>query len=387
MAKLSGIQLKAEVLSKGLGLTDYFLHNFDAKFLEKRRAYGNQDPSEYLSKRIPQELYILPEKLICAINLRNDALWVIDYIDKKYVLKNRINGDTYEITFPLRPHFYDLVLSNGKLVSQYVTLYGGNSLGIFVYGDCVFSAKGNQCRYCSLNANKGRNSEFEKLITVDQISEVFELVLSDPGSYTLKQVMVNGGNMKSPDENFVYYSKIIAKIAQILKATRRSNDLDLHLIVYPPNNLELFDNFKGVDVAVSLNTEIYDDQLFEKFCPGKNRATTRNHHYESLKKCVEVIGRGRVYSVFVGGIEPIESLLIGLEKVMQLGAIPVVNVLHTDPGTEMYGFPNPSPEMILNMGSLLQQLYSNYGFIKKPFYENCGRNSIDYEAFNKMFHR
>jgi hypothetical protein len=385
MDRLTGVQLKAAVLSMGVDLSGSFLQNYDSKFLEKRRAYGNQDPSEYLNMRIPQEFYILPEKLICAINLRKDTIWKIDYINSKYVLKNTETDDIYEITFPLRPSFYDIQLTNGKLVSQYVTLYGGNSLGVFVYGDCTFSANGNQCRYCSLTVNKNRNSQFEKLITVEQISEVIHLVLADPSSSGLKQIMVNGGNMGTPDVNFSYYSEIVLNIASILKEKNRNESLELHLIVYPPNNLNLFEKFIGIDVSVSLNTEIYDFELFKKFCPGKQLTTTREHHYKSLEECIKVLGKGRVYSVFVGGIESIESLSVGIETTIQIGAIPVINILHTDPNTEMYSFPNPTPEMILEMGSMLQQFYADCDFIKTPFYENCGRNSIDYEAFNKMF--
>ena len=63
--------------------------------------------------------------------------------------------------------------------------------------------------------------------------------------------------------------------------------------------------------------------------------------------------------------------------------VPVVNVLHIDPGTKMADADRPTEEFILGAGYALQRIYHEFGF--KPFYENCGRNSLDTEAYRGLF--
>ena len=42
----------------------------------------------------------------------------------------------------------------------------------------------------------------------------------------------------------------------------------------------------------------------------------------------------------------------------------------------------PSVDYILKSGKILQKIYSKYGF--EPFYNHCGRNSLDTEAYEHM---
>ncbi|SEA23359.1 hypothetical protein SAMN05443550_102370 [Pedobacter hartonius] len=193
--------------------------------------------------------------------------------------------------------------------------------------------------------------------------------------------MLNGGNFKDRDRSFLQYTSLLKSILRAVQDSGK--EIDVHLIVYPPENLELLEELKGLDIGLAMNTEVFDIQLFEQYCPGKVETGGRQHIFDALEKAVSVLGKNKVYSILVGGLEPLESLKSGLAYLANMGVSPVINVLHTDPGTPLENFPKPTVEQILSMGKELQAIYTEYGFL--PFYEDCGRNSIDSEAFKSLF--
>lgn len=377
---LSGAFIKASLLSNGVNLSKSLLDNYGLNYLEKRRAYGNPDPLDIEQYRIPQEMYILPENLICSVNVKYDSPWSMIFENGKYFVVN--DYEQVEVTFPLRPFYYDDILSTGQKISQVMTLYGGSSMGIFVFGNCYFAMRGKECKYCSIKPNRAKNKDFESLITANQLEEVLEYVLNSKENQ-IRQVMINGGNLPDSDKNFEFYLEIAKKADEVLK--KHSSSIDLHMIIYPPDNLDLLNGLKKLNISIAMNTEAFDRKVFSEFCPGKYALTKREHHYEALFKCREIIGKGNVFSIFVGGLENIDSLREGMRYLAENEIVPVINVLHTDPETDMEHYPNPSTEAIMAMGKELQDIYKKYKIPLKPFYDNCGRNAIDYEAFHGLF--
>lgn len=379
----TSIEIKASILSKGVSLTNRLIDNFGNEFLEKRRAYGNGDPLEYRQIRVPQELYIEPdgERLVAAVNIRKKHTpWQLDYEDNKYFLRYE-NDHFFNVTFPLRPDFYHYRMSNNKFVSQVITLYGGGSLGIFAYGKCNLVEIGKPCHYCSISQNRDKGTDFVLAISDLHIEEALMLSLKDSKN-KVTQVMLNGGNFPDMNKSFLHYVHQAVRITEILK--KANSNIETHLIVFPPKDLGLLRVLEGTDISIAMNTEIFDPMLFEKYCPGKVETAGREHILKALETAAKILPPKKVYSIFVGGLEPVESLRKGLHFLADRGVTPVINVLHTDPETPLENFPNPSENEILQMGEALQQIYTEYHFT--PFYKNCGRNSIDTESYKKLFY-
>lgn len=377
------VDIKMGILSNGLKLSQSVLDNYGLPFLEKRRAYGNPDPEILRRKCIPQELLIDPkqERLIASVNVNNNSIWSLIYDESKYWLQ--CHNEKYEVSFPIRPNFYDYKINgkNGEVnLSSVVTLYGGGSLGVFAYGTCQLVQIGKPCHYCSIQQNREKEPEFAYTVSEDIIYKAVMEALKDDKA-NLSQIMLNGGNFPDMDKSFLYYIDLSKAILRAIKDSKK--DIELHLIVYPPKNLDLIENLRGLNLGVAMNTEIFDPHLFKKYCPGKVNTAGREHILSALKRAVSVLGKHRVFSIFVGGLEPIESLTEGLNFLADMGVTPVINVLHTDPGTPLENFPNPSKEFIEEMGLALQNIYKKHSM--HPFYLNCGRNSIDTEAFKNLF--
>lgn len=376
---MENVKLKANLLSHGIAITAAVLNNYGYPFLEKRRAYGSPDPFDMRNRTLPQELYILPEKLIVAVNVNHDSKWKLTYKNGKYYVTDECNY-LNEVTFPKRPDFYDKTLSTGEKISQIITLYGGSALGFFVNENCAMVDIGKACKFCSIHQNRSKGTDFVKIIKEEYINESLQTALHD-SKVNITQVMINGGTFKDFDKNFSYYSRLTKLASQIIHQSKKR--VNLHLIVFPPTDMSLLGYFKDTNAGIIINTEVFDPVLFKEYCPGKEIVLGRNKILDSLEKAAMVLGKGRVYSVIVGGLEPIESLYDGLVYLAERNVTPIINLLHTDPETPLENFKNPSVEFIMEMGQALQEVYEKYHL--RAGYLDCGRNSIDTEAYRGLF--
>lgn len=379
---IAALRIKLEVLHHGVIPTEAALAHFHLPYLEKRRAYGNADDLAFVGRPLPQEAYIQPARLITSLNVRASSPWRLDWAaGVGFFLASVDSNRAVPVDFPHRPAFYEYPVMNGT-VKNIVTLYGGGSLGIFVYGHCALVNMGKACQYCSIKPNRERDgTDFADVIREPDFREALAAALAD-GDAPIRQVMINGGNFPEPDRSFSYYARLTAAAREIIDASGR--DVELHLIVYPPANLELFTALVGLEVGVAINTEVYDPDLFAKICPGKAVVGGRSHILSALCRASEILGRGHVFSIFVGGLEPQASMALGMRFLAEHGVTPIINVFHADPGTSLYAHPEPTIERILEMGLEQEALFRAHKFMR-PFYLNCGRNSIDTEAYLGLF--
>jgi len=379
---IAALQIKLEILHFGVLPTETALAHYGSPYLEKRRAYGNADDLTFASRALPQEAYIGPSRLITALNVRTRSPWALDWAsDTGFFLAHADRGLAVPVDFPRRPAFYEFPL-RGDTVKNMITLYGGGALGVFVYGRCALVDMGKACQYCSIEPNRGRaDVDFAAVIREPDFREALALALKDQDA-PIRQVMINGGNFPEPDRSFSYYARLAAAAREVIDTSGR--DVELHLIVYPPTNPELFDTLAGLDVGVAVNTEVYDQNLFAEVCPGKAAVGGQAHILATLRRAAEILGPGYVFSIFVGGLEPQASMTAGMRFLADHGVTPIVNIFHADPGTGLYTHPEPSVERMQEMGQEQEALFRAHKFMK-PFYLHCGRNSIDTEAYLGLF--
>ncbi len=377
----AAVHLKAELLAEGVALSPRVLEHYGLPYLVKRRAYGNPDPLELRQASIPQELYLGDKSVICAVNVRSASSWRLDF-EGEYYLESVRNGWRVPVSFPLHPPYYDVPRTGAsKAPGELVTLYGGGALGIFIYGDCALVQAKQACHYCSIEPNRKRATGFADVISPAEVeAAVYASMMADNG--TIRQVMLNGGNFSDLNKSFSYYVRIAEAARRAVD--RAGKDIPIHLIAFPPSNLDLINDLSDLGVEVAFNTEMYDEALFERYCPGKAEAGGHRLLWSALERAVKVLGKGRAFSIFVGGLEPLESCAKGLEFVAGLGATPVINVFHADPETPLASHPIATAAEIMAMGRSLQDVYRRFD-VPCPFYEGCGRNSIDSEAYMNLF--
>jgi hypothetical protein len=378
---MMAIEMKANLLAEGMTLSESFLTHYGPPFLEKRRAYGNPDPERMRAVTMPQELYVGAERLVVSVNIRPGSPWILDWRDGFGLQGPGL--DWSPIDFPRRPQFYDAAMAEGAPVSRIITLYGGGALGLFIYGNCALVDMGKACHYCSIAPNHEAGVDFEKVISPAQVEASLRIALADASS-SATQVMINGGNFPDRDKSFLYYVSICAAARRAIDASGK--EIELHLIVFPPDDLALLEELQPLDLSVAMNCEVFTPELFEKYCPGKSAVASQAHLFAALKQAAQILDPGQVFSILVGGLEATEVTHDGMKMLADCGVTPVINVFHADPGTPLAAHPVPSASRIIALGEALQDVYSANTFMR-PFYLDCGRNSLDTEASRFMFGR
>ncbi|EJM22410.1 biotin synthase-related enzyme [Pseudomonas sp. GM21] len=368
------VSLKLELLCNGVSFSGEFLEYFQLRtdHIEKRRAYGTGD-SIILNHgtRTPQEI-ILGGQIIAAANYNPDSNYCISLEKQIPVLK--IGNRTVKITFPQRPKSYGMHLSNSELFEKHVTVYGNSTLGIFSPGHCYYFNNGDECKFCSLGPAREILSDHKMRIKGDIAGEaVATAIKEEKGRY--KRVLLNGGTIPNYDKGYSIHIDLLERV----KETNLHNTLEYHLISMPPKDFRLFDRFKKNGNNMSMSIEVFDPALFKEVCPGKARDYTRERFLAAFEAAVEVLGRGNVYAGFVAGMEPLESIIEGIEFFGDMGVVPAVAAFHPDVGSQYSNRQRPSIDFLIKVGKKMSEIYHREGF--QPLIEGSGRNSLDTEAY------
>ena len=90
--------------------------------------------------------------------------------------------------------------------------------------------------------------------------------------------------------------------------------------------------------------EVWDENWYNAICPGKSATTSHDEFVESIKRAVEIFGKGNVYVAMVMGLEPKKTFLEGIEALSSIGANVIPFVWAPNPGSKLEGHRAPSAE-------------------------------------------
>jgi hypothetical protein len=373
--------LKLHLLSEGVSFTESFLTQYSSEshFMEKRRAYNNSDDSHLnLNVRIPQELFI--NNVVVAVNHKKKSPWLLEY-DGNYYLSHQTQPIT-RISFPIRPKLFEYLTPDGVECGRIANLYGGASLAFFTPSTCYYFNEGIECHFCSLAPNRKTETSFVHTITPEMATAVFLIALeSDPGLF--KQIMLVGGNIPDYDLGFQKNLEIIKQLDKAQKLLSEANKLEVHVATMPPRDLKLIDELHDLNARITINLEVFDDQVFESLCLGKSKNYGRKNLKQSLEYAAKLLPGKKVHTILIAGLEPISSTINGLNFLPTIGVTPIINVFHNDRGSHLENYPRPSYAELLRVALELEKVYRQFNLT--PYWNGCGRNSLDFEASHGWF--
>ena len=369
--------LKVALLSQGVSIKSQSVFS-STQYAENQFPYGYS--SDYVKNytKIPGEI-ILPQEVYCGLQLRKDSPWQISMKQAEFLLKYK-DKVISPIKFIPKPKFYGKLLSSGQPCEKIAVLYGNKHiLSFFTRGYCYYFSVNKQCKFCSLNPTRDSlgkdNSLFVKPEEASEATSVALKLYAD-----ILYVNHCSGTHKNNDLGLKFQMDILKAIVSVTP-----KNIKQHMLTMPPDNLELLRSLKaaGLD-TVNFALEVYDKKIFEDVCSGKNTLYGRSKFFRAFKKAVEVFGRGNSYCNFVGGLESIESMQEGFERLASQGTAPSINVFHPDPRSKLSNRPTPTIKYLLRLGKIQSDIYKKYNF--NPIYPVGGtRNSLDTESWNGYF--
>jgi hypothetical protein len=242
-----------------------------------------------------------------------------------------------------RPAWYDRTTSSGKPMTRVGTLQG-TYLGIYPARVCEYwteKPERSNCHFCSVGLNLGADDDPEK--SVDEVMEVVHAAIEESG---ITYVDFNTGHYEGET-----YLDILEPY---LTRVKRETGLLVGVQTPPHGDLKRYDALRKMGVnRVSFCFEIFDEKIFMRVCPGKDREYGLRRYLEAVRYCAALgpagpravpwVSNGEI----IAGLEPAASSIAAIDWVTSVGAIPTVCVFRPLAGTDMEDAAPPSPEELV----------------------------------------
>jgi hypothetical protein len=232
-----------------------------------------------------------------------------------------------EVTFPPKTQFYEQRTSAGMPFGHLAVLQGLDVLSFPYLWPCEFAQQGMPCQFCfpgGETAKLGRDGRpVLPSATPQDVAEVVDYCVNV--DKRVWDVQITGGSRFDARAECSLVAEMVGAVEELTGLENLPGEMYVYTTapIVPSAIDEVFE--AGADrVAYDLN--IWDVSLFERICPGHARYTGRERQLAALEYVAKTRGPNKACSAFVVGLEPLESLLAGAERLGSRGIVPLASV-------------------------------------------------------------
>jgi len=264
-------------------------------------------------------------------------------------------------SFPARvlplPGYLDTRDSQGRLAIDTVMSHADRARLSPIAG-CSFS-----CRFC----DSAIRAEYTPR-PVDQLLEALAIARQD-SLLPAKHVLISGGT-PSPDD-YPYLDDVCERVIN-------NTELNVDVMMWPRPG-DVIDRLADWGVhGYALSIELYDDEIAQRLIPQK-RQYGLDRYAEGIERAVERTGgNGRVRSLVLVGLEPVESTLAGVEFLARLGCDPVLSPFRPARGTILEDLPPPSADLLERVYLESLEIVDRHGVKLGPRCIPCHHNTLTF---------
>jgi hypothetical protein len=222
------------------------------------------------------------------------------------------------------------------------------------------------CKFCDLPY------EFRyRTKTVDGLVDAVNRAVTDeiqPAGH----VLISGGTPKQEDFGYVQevYEAVICGFP----------DLDVDIMMVPLDGLLELERLHALGVnEFSINIEIFNREIARKYMRRKFNQG-RDHYLSFLEEAAGVIGPGRVRSMLMVGLEPMEDTLAGVRAIAERGCVPVLSPFRPDESTPLRILKPPSASTLEETYLRAREITAAMGVALGPSCIPCSHNTLTLSA-------
>jgi len=265
------------------------------------------------------------------------------------------------ITFKVPNPVADTVLSSGVKLRDVAGLNPEGGLHVMYSAECSLKDKGLDCMFCGFNERaKDGNANKVPIKSARQVAEAYTIARK---AGLANHFRITGGFI--PERREVeYYIDVAEAIHEDWESFYGV------AIIGAPADLTVIPKYKEAGFQqVSHNLEIWNKDIFAALCPGKERETGGWQHWiDALEYSVSVFGKGNVHTNFVGGLEPLDSVLEGIEILASKGVVAHFSVFRPEIGTALEGWRSPEAAWHYKLVDKATNIFNRYGFTNLQMY-------------------
>lgn len=341
------------------------LQSFGARLVDPRAGLesrrGGAGPSDHKAMTIDGVTVMVPVHTAPAF----ESPYLIEKPDEKG--KSRVSRDgavVGEVSFPLRPRFYDLKTAGGIPYSQIAVLHGRDVLATTVLQSCIrYQSRTKTCQFCAIGQSlaAGRTIEHK---TPSQLAEVAKAAVELDG---VKHMVMTTGTPKGDDRG----AAILADSARAVKA---AVDLPVQVQCEPPEDDAWFARLKaaGAD-GLGMHLEAVTPEVRARIMPGKAQVPV-SKYMSAFRAAVPVFGRGQVSTYILAGLGDTREAILDLcQELVAIGVYPFVVPFVPISGTPLESHPTPSAAFMHSILDPLSRLLVESGLKAVDIKAGCGK--------------
>jgi len=273
---------------------------------------------------------------------------------EEYFIRFR-NEEFHVEALPL-PGYIDLIDAEGTSVRDIVMTHADRLRLSPLNKGCAFG-----CRFCDLARKKYVKHPIPQVVGAMRVAQADRLL---PAHH----VLISGGTSNTTDR--AYFDDVCHTVL-------REARMPVDVMMTPRRDSGFVDRYVKWGVyGFALNLEVFDSAMAREITPEKYRLG-RGVWKEAIRRAVDLTGgHGRVRSLLVVGLEPLESTLEGVEFLSRLGCDPVLSPFRPSPGIALERLAPPSREFLAELFARATDITSEYGVRLGPRCIPCQHNTL-----------
>jgi hypothetical protein len=350
--------LKAALYLNGARLDESAYEGVGERWKEEVQIYFfNPNLALKLRERPAPAAIILPHDLYTPLIVRDDAPFLLRREDG--VLRLFLDDQPLAtVEYPARPEYYAKTTSSGVEMRFIGANLLKRALEICYNSYCVLFADHGDCRFCNIGAERPAWTRRYNSYFIAAPEEAAEVALAAYSEGACNTLNLTGGIL--PRRAEVPY---LIEVGRALQAAFQMPIIPgSAATLTPPQDLAQIDELYAAGYAyLSFNLEVWNEHARPIYTPGKSKMYSREQWLAAMEHARDVAGPYRVGSAFVAGLEPMESLLEGVEFLLQRGIAAAPIPWTVMPGSALEGHRSPSGGWHLELFTRVLDLYDRYG--------------------------
>lgn len=248
----------------------------------------------------------------------------------------------------------ELRLKDNKHSYSEIAYLSTDRLRVHLTNACCFKTinKNGGCKFCNIEINDNPNQ-----ITPNDISEVVRKYIADEKNNTdslikLRHFLIGGQTLNNCDNSIVDTAKQLSNYRFMSK----------YVMSVPLKSSTVIELIKAGVSEFAYNIEIFDEKCRLKYMPEKGKISVENY-FKSLVETKNLLvnlaptyQKKIVRTMIIVGLEPDETLLEGIRRVIKSEIEPMLSVFRPLPNTPLEDFNAPSIKSVLELYSVVNDI-------------------------------